>query len=257
MCFTLTETPDRRESRRAGPTFRSGSWSHRRPPSGPKRGRTKVRRDMVGSRWCTRVRQEWAVIACCSCCTWWSGSGSSACPGDWSIATRRCGRSAAGGGAIGGDAGVARRALLPGVVDGEVRTSHVAWITTLGVDLDLRLDGIGRADARCSSPASACSSSPTRGATSRTPTPSEVRLLGLLVLFAGAMVGLVLADNLFILYGFWELTSVTSFLLIGNRSRRRPGPGRRAPGAARHRRSARWRCWPGSSSSARPPAPIA
>ena len=44
-----------------------------------------------------------------------------------------------------------------------------------------------------------------------------MRLLGLLVLFAGAMVGLVVADNLLILYGFWELTSVTSFLLIGNR----------------------------------------
>ena len=36
------------------------------------------------------------------------------------------------------------------------------------------------------------------------------------MLFAGAMVGLVLADNLLVLYGFWELTSVTSFLLIGH-----------------------------------------
>src|ERR687898_730946 len=31
------------------------------------------------------------------------------------------------------------------------------------------------------------------------------------------MVGLVLADDLFVLYGFWELTSITSFLLIGNK----------------------------------------
>ena len=29
------------------------------------------------------------------------------------------------------------------------------------------------------------------------------------------MVGLVQADNFFILYTFWELTSITSFLLIG------------------------------------------
>ena len=42
------------------------------------------------------------------------------------------------------------------------------------------------------------------------------RLVGLLTLFAGAMVGLVVADNLLFLYTFWELTSVTSYLLIGN-----------------------------------------
>ena len=30
------------------------------------------------------------------------------------------------------------------------------------------------------------------------------------------MLGLVLADNLIVLYGFWELTTITSFLLIGN-----------------------------------------
>ena len=31
------------------------------------------------------------------------------------------------------------------------------------------------------------------------------------------MLGLVQADNVIFLYGCWELTSVTSFLLIGNR----------------------------------------
>lgn len=45
------------------------------------------------------------------------------------------------------------------------------------------------------------------------------RVMGLLVLFSGAMLGVVLADNLIVLYGFWELTSVTSFLLIGDRYR--------------------------------------
>jgi multicomponent Na+:H+ antiporter subunit A len=42
------------------------------------------------------------------------------------------------------------------------------------------------------------------------------RLAGLLVLFAGAMIGLVQADNVLLLYTCWELTSVTSYLLIGN-----------------------------------------
>lgn len=45
------------------------------------------------------------------------------------------------------------------------------------------------------------------------------RRLGLfyayLLLFMGSMLGLVLADNVFALFMFWELTSISSFLLIG------------------------------------------
>ena len=41
------------------------------------------------------------------------------------------------------------------------------------------------------------------------------RVAGLLTLFAGSMLGVVVADNLLLLYVFWELTSVTSYLLIG------------------------------------------
>jgi multicomponent K+:H+ antiporter subunit A len=39
--------------------------------------------------------------------------------------------------------------------------------------------------------------------------------LALLLAFMGAMLGIVLADNLILLVVFWELTSVTSLLLIG------------------------------------------
>lgn len=35
-----------------------------------------------------------------------------------------------------------------------------------------------------------------------------------LLIFMGAMLGLVFSDHIFILYGFWELTSISSFLLI-------------------------------------------
>ena len=45
--------------------------------------------------------------------------------------------------------------------------------------------------------------------------PDLGRLAGLMVGFAGAMLGLVLANGLLTLFIFWELTSVTSFLLIG------------------------------------------
>ena len=41
------------------------------------------------------------------------------------------------------------------------------------------------------------------------------RLWMLLLLFMAAMLGLVLADNLLTLFTFWELTSITSYLLIG------------------------------------------
>jgi len=41
------------------------------------------------------------------------------------------------------------------------------------------------------------------------------RFFGFMLAFMGAMLGLVLADNMLALFSFWELTTVTSFLLIG------------------------------------------
>ncbi|MFC4145391.1 Na+/H+ antiporter subunit A [Micromonospora mangrovi] len=47
------------------------------------------------------------------------------------------------------------------------------------------------------------------------------RFAGVLVAFAGAMLGLVLADDLLLLYVFWELTTIFSYLLIGHSTERR------------------------------------
>jgi multicomponent Na+:H+ antiporter subunit A len=47
------------------------------------------------------------------------------------------------------------------------------------------------------------------------------RLYTLLLLFMGSMLGLVLADNLLALFVFWELTSITSYFLIGFNHERR------------------------------------
>ncbi|WP_106537509.1 Na+/H+ antiporter subunit A [Haloactinopolyspora alba] len=47
------------------------------------------------------------------------------------------------------------------------------------------------------------------------------RFSGLLTGFAGTMLGLVLADDLLLLYVFWELTTVFSYLLIGHNPDRR------------------------------------
>ena len=106
-------------------------------------------------------------------------------------------------------------ARLPGIVDGDVLTSHVDWIPQLGLDLDLRLDGFAALMLVLVAGIGVLVFAYSARYFSH-PRPRDGRLLGLLVLFGGAMVGLVLADNLLVLYGFWELTSVTSFLLIGN-----------------------------------------
>ena len=56
------------------------------------------------------------------------------------------------------------------------------------------------------------------------------RFAGTLTAFAGSMLGLVLADDLLLLYVFWELTTVFSYLLIGGSGRRLAA--RRAAGQA-------------------------
>jgi multicomponent Na+:H+ antiporter subunit A len=45
--------------------------------------------------------------------------------------------------------------------------------------------------------------------------PGTARFMALLTLFMGSMLGLALADNLVLLYVFWEMTTVSSYLLIG------------------------------------------
>ena len=47
------------------------------------------------------------------------------------------------------------------------------------------------------------------------------RYYGYLFLFMASMLGLILADNLILLFVFWELTSISSFLLIGLNHKRK------------------------------------
>lgn len=51
--------------------------------------------------------------------------------------------------------------------------------------------------------------------------PPQTRPVGLLTAFAGVMLGLVTCDDLVILYVFWELTTVFSYLLIAHDPTRR------------------------------------
>ena len=45
--------------------------------------------------------------------------------------------------------------------------------------------------------------------------PDLYRYFGFLSLFIFSMLGIVLTDNLFVMYGFWELVGLSSYLLIG------------------------------------------
>lgn len=45
--------------------------------------------------------------------------------------------------------------------------------------------------------------------------PKVSQFAGLTLAFAGSMLGIVVADNMLLLFVFWEITSVASFLLIG------------------------------------------
>ncbi|MBI9115837.1 Na+/H+ antiporter subunit A [Sanguibacter suaedae] len=101
------------------------------------------------------------------------------------------------------------------VMAGDHPTEVVEWIPTLGIELSFRMDtlswlmlllvgGVGALVlVYCSSYFAAAAS-------------GLRRFGGVLVAFAGAMVGLVTADDMIVLFVLWELTTVFSYLLIGH-----------------------------------------
>ena len=52
--------------------------------------------------------------------------------------------------------------------------------------------------------------------------PQQGRFFSFMLMFMGAMQGLVVSDSFLMLFAFWELTSITSFLLIGFDNKREP-----------------------------------
>jgi multicomponent Na+:H+ antiporter subunit A len=102
------------------------------------------------------------------------------------------------------------------VVRGEPVVERVRWVGGLDLAVVLRLDGV----AAIMSLVVTVVGVAVLGYAYRyfaSDAPDLGRLAGLLVLFGGSMLGLVQADHLLVLYVCWELTSITSFLLIGNR----------------------------------------
>ncbi|MBB5019669.1 multicomponent K+:H+ antiporter subunit A [Chitinivorax tropicus] len=87
------------------------------------------------------------------------------------------------------------------------------WLPALGLRFSLSLDGLGYLFGLLITGIGLLVVIYARYYLSRV--DSLPRFYGLLMLFMGAMLGIVWSDNLLLLLVFWELTSLSSFLLIG------------------------------------------
>ena len=100
------------------------------------------------------------------------------------------------------------------ILDGRAATAHTGWVPGLGLSLDLRVDGfslllvllVTGIGVLVQLYAAQYFAAEREGLH---------RLAGLLLVFTAAMLGVVVAANLLVLYVAWELTSVSSYLLIG------------------------------------------
>jgi multicomponent Na+:H+ antiporter subunit A len=90
---------------------------------------------------------------------------------------------------------------------------YTEWFSSLGCAFSLRLDGLALLMALLVTGIGGLIVIYAQGYMHGHPRLGRFYLY--LLSFMGAMVGLVLSDNLILLFVFWELTSITSYLLIG------------------------------------------
>ncbi|MUL42975.1 DUF4040 domain-containing protein [Streptomonospora sp. PA3] len=108
---------------------------------------------------------------------------------------------------------------VPRILAGSPPQASIPWAPALGIGLDFRVDALALAMVLLVSGVGAvifgyCAAYFHAGER------GLGRLAAIMVLFAGSMLGVVTTDNLFALYVFWELTSITSFLLVGHDDRK-------------------------------------
>jgi multicomponent K+:H+ antiporter subunit A len=103
--------------------------------------------------------------------------------------------------------------LFPRVIKGGVIRQTIAWVPSLGLDLQLRIDGFAWMFAVLVTVIGALVSLYARYYMS--PEDPVGRFYAFFLAFMGAMLGVVISGNLVQLVVFWELTSLISFLLIG------------------------------------------
>jgi len=103
--------------------------------------------------------------------------------------------------------------LAPAVFDGDVHRVRWDWLPALEAGFGLRMDGLALTFAGLIVFIGLLIILYARWYLG--PEERTVRFFSLLLAFMGAMVGIALADNLILLAVAWELTSLSSFLLIG------------------------------------------
>ena len=128
----------------------------------------------------------------------------------------------------------------PPVFGGEILRWSVEWLPGVGLDFGFRMDGLAWLFALliCAIGALVV----LYAAYYLHEDDPAARFFQFLLLFMGAMLGLVLADNLLLIVVFWEATSLASFLLIGYWHGREDARAGCAHGADHHRRR-----WPGTA----------
>ena len=104
-------------------------------------------------------------------------------------------------------------ARAPAVYSGEVIAWGVPWVPQIGLSFSFFIDGLGLFFAALILGVGLLIIGYARFYLSRE--DPIAKFYAYLLLFQGAMVGIVLSDNVLLLIVFWELTSLSSFLLIG------------------------------------------
>ncbi|MGR3759754.1 monovalent cation/H+ antiporter subunit A [Roseobacteraceae bacterium NS-SX3] len=102
---------------------------------------------------------------------------------------------------------------IPAVFRGETVQARFDWLPALGLNANFFLDGLGFLFAGLILGIGLLIILYARFYLSREDPMGQ--FYSYLLLFQGAMVGIVLSDNVLLLLVFWELTSLSSFLLIG------------------------------------------
>jgi len=110
--------------------------------------------------------------------------------------------------------GLALSLELP-MAPGARRIEVLPWVPEAGIHLAFRLDGLSATFGLLINGIGALVLAYAGGYLGDDPRLG--RLCGLLLLFLGSMLGVVFSDDLFVLFVFWELTGVASYLLIGFR----------------------------------------
>ena len=102
---------------------------------------------------------------------------------------------------------------LSGVAHGHPVAQSIPWVKGLGLELAFRLDGLSMLFALLISGIGMLILLYAQGYFKGD--PQQGRFLMYITAFMASMLGVVLADHLLLLFIFWELTSFTSYLLIG------------------------------------------